>query len=104
MLACMYLRACERRGYASEWIHAEPGANVGFREVTIFIRDARASEWLAAETGTHRLARVSPYGDSWRVARVLASVEVTPYPGADVDAVLREGDLDYELPKHRAGM
>ncbi len=104
MLVRMYLRWCARRGFEHEWIYDSPGEGSGFREAAFLIRDARASEWLAAESGTHRIVRVSPFGDSPRMTPALATVEVTPDPGGEVDAVLRDGDLDYELPKQRQGM
>lgn len=103
MLARMYARWCERRGFTSALLHESPGETTGYREVTILVRGTDAAEWLAAETGVHRLVRVSPFADPPRVAPALAVVEVTADPGGDVAAALREGDLDYELPKQRAG-
>ncbi|MFO0606296.1 MAG: hypothetical protein U0324_24185 [Polyangiales bacterium] len=37
-------------------LHESPGETTGYREVTILVRGTDAAEWLAAETGVHRLS------------------------------------------------
>jgi peptide chain release factor 2 len=78
MLVRMYLRWCERRGFATEILDQLPGEEVGLKSATVSVAGRRAYGWLRAERGVHRLVRISPYDAQKRRHTTFALVEVLP--------------------------
>jgi peptide chain release factor 2 len=78
MLLRMYLRWCERRGFATEIIDRLEGEETGIKSATVSVQGRRAYGWLRAEAGVHRLVRISPYDSAKRRHTTFVQVEVLP--------------------------
>ena len=78
MLLRMYLYYCETAGYDVSEVSKTHGTEAGIKEVTLYIKGPLAYGYLSAESGTHRLARVSPYNAEGKRQTSFATVEVVP--------------------------
>lgn len=78
MLQRMYARWVERRGYKMEILNETPGDVVGYRTVSMIVRGENAYGYLKAESGVHRLVRISPFDAAARRHTSFARVEVLP--------------------------
>jgi peptide chain release factor 2 len=78
MLLRMYLRWCERRGFATEIVDRLEGEETGIKSATVSVQGRRAYGWLRAEAGVHRLVRISPYDSAKRRHTTFVQVEVLP--------------------------
>ncbi|MDP5333463.1 MAG: PCRF domain-containing protein, partial [Paracoccaceae bacterium] len=61
ILARMYVRWAESKGYKVEMQSQSPGEEAGIKSVTYKISGHNAYGWLKSESGVHRLVRISPY-------------------------------------------
>jgi len=66
MLLRMYLRWAERRDLKSRIIEYQPGEGAGLKSATIAIDGEYAYGYMRAETGVHRLVRISPFDNASR--------------------------------------
>ncbi len=78
MLMRMYLYYCERQGWDVSEVSKTHGTEAGIKEVTLYIEGPLAYGYLSAESGTHRLARVSPFNAEGKRQTSFATVEATP--------------------------
>jgi peptide chain release factor 2 len=78
MLLRMYLRWCERRGFGTEIVDRIEGEETGLKSVTVSVQGRRAYGWLRAESGVHRLVRISPYDSQSRRHTTFVQVEILP--------------------------
>ena len=85
MLLRMYSRYAERRGYTVQVLELQPGDEAGIKSATLEILGDHAFGYLGAETGVHRLVRISPYDAQGRRHTSFASVFVYPEVDDDVD-------------------
>jgi peptide chain release factor 2 len=92
MLARMYMRWAEERGYKVAVIEQSPGEEAGIKSVTIEIKGENAYGWLKTESGVHRLVRISPYDANARRHTSFASVWVFPVVDDDIDIEINESD------------
>ena len=76
MLVRMYSRYAESRGYGVEVLDLQPGEEAGIKSATLEIRGDHAFGYLAAESGVHRLVRLSPFDAQGRRHTSFASVFV----------------------------
>ncbi|RMF87055.1 MAG: peptide chain release factor 2 [Nitrospinota bacterium] len=93
MLLRMYLRWAERRGYTSEVLDFQAGEEAGIKSVTVLIKGKYAYGYLKAETGVHRLVRISPFDASNRRHTSFASVFVSPELDDTIQVEINEADL-----------
>ena len=102
ILLRMYTRWAEDKGYKVEDIEriAEPEA--GIRSATIRVLGEYAFGHLKAETGVHRLVRISPFHAQARRHTAFASVDVTPDVEDDITAI-EINDADVKIDTMRAG-
>jgi peptide chain release factor 2 len=89
MLWRMYLRYAERRGWSTEVVEYQSGEEAGLKSATVMIRGDYAYGYLKAETGVHRLVRISPFDAAKRRHTSFASVLTMP----DIDDTI-EIDID----------
>ena len=100
MLARMYSRWCERRGFKLQMIEESAGEEAGIKSVTMRIEGENAYGWLKTESGVHRLVRISPYDSSARRHTSFASAWV--YPVVDDDIEIEVEDKDLRVDTYRA--
>ena len=66
MLARMYVRWAEKRGYKVELQSESAGEEAGIKSASYKISGPNAYGWLKGESGVHRLVRISPYDSAAR--------------------------------------
>jgi len=93
MLLRMYLRWAEKKGYRREIIDILVGEEAGLKNVTFTVSGPYAFGYLKAETGIHRLVRISPFDAGARRHTSFASVFVIPEISDDVVIEIDEKEL-----------
>ncbi len=93
MLLRMYLRWAELRDYKMELIDRQPGDEAGIKNAIVHIQGEYAYGYLKAETGIHRLVRISPFDANKRRHTSFAAVHAMPEVEEDVEIDLNEDDL-----------
>jgi peptide chain release factor 2 len=93
MLLRMYLMWAEKSGYKREIIDILTGEEAGLKNVTFTVTGPYAYGYLKAETGIHRLVRISPFDAGARRHTSFASVFVYPEAPEDTEIVIDEKDL-----------
>ncbi|HPA45115.1 MAG TPA: peptide chain release factor 2 [bacterium] len=93
MLFRMYLRWAENRGFKTELIDRQPGEEAGIKNATIHVQGEYAHGFLKAETGIHRLVRISPFDSNSRRHTSFAAVHAMPEIEDDIDVDIKEEDL-----------
>ena len=92
MLARMYMRWAEQRGFKVSTLEESAGEEAGIKSVTMEIKGEGAYGWLKTESGVHRLVRISPYDSNARRHTSFASVWVYPVIDDDIDIQINESD------------
>ena len=93
MLLRMYLRWAEKNGFKTEIIDILEGEEAGLKNVTFTVTGPYAYGYLKAETGIHRLIRISPFDAGARRHTSFASVFVYPEVSDDIVIEIDEKDL-----------
>ena len=93
MLMRMYLRWMERRGYQASVLDLQPGDEAGIKSVTIEAKGEYAFGYLKAESGVHRLVRISPFDANRRRHTSFASVWVYPEVEDSIEVKIEDSDL-----------
>ena len=101
MLMRMYTRWAERRGFQTRVLDTLPGEIVGIKSATIEVKGEYAFGYLKAESGVHRLVRISPYDSNSRRHTSFASVFVYPDAEGDIEVEINPNDL--KVDTYRAG-
>jgi peptide chain release factor 2 len=99
MLARMYARWGERRGYKVKLIDESPGEEAGIKSATFEIEGPNAFGWLKTEAGVHRLVRISPYDSNARRHTSFASVTVYPVIDDSIDIEINPADIDVSFAR-----
>lgn len=100
MLARMYSRYGNDRGYTVSMIDFTEGDGAGYRSVTYEVNGSFAYGYLKAENGVHRLVRISPFDSNARRHTSFASVFV--YPVIDENIVVDLKMEDVRVDVYRA--
>jgi peptide chain release factor 2 len=93
MLLRMYLRWGEKKGYQTQIIDILTGEEAGLKNVTFTVTGPYAYGYLKAESGIHRLVRISPFDAGARRHTSFASVFVIPEVSDEIEIVIDEKDL-----------
>ncbi len=93
MLLRMYPRWAERRGFVTEMLDHQYGEEAGIKGATFAVEGPYAYGYLKAESGVHRLVRISPYDASSRRHTSFASVFAFPEVEEEMDIEIDEKDL-----------
>ena len=100
MLLRMYKRWAERRGFTTELLDLQTAEEAGIRGATIAIRGDYAFGYLQAESGVHRLVRISPFDQNAR--RHTAFAAVAAYPEVDDTIEININPADIKMETMRA--
>jgi peptide chain release factor 2 len=100
MLVRMYLRWSERNGYATEMADYQDGEEGGIKSATFLVKGEFAYGHLSAESGVHRLVRISPFDSAARRHTSFASVFV--YPEIDDKIVVEIEEKDLRIDTYRS--
>lgn len=93
MLYRMYTRYAEQAGYKVDVLEMTAGDEAGVKSVTLHIQGPYAYGYLKAESGVHRLVRISPFDSNARRHTSFASVFAWPEVDDDIDIEIRSEDL-----------
>jgi peptide chain release factor 2 len=93
MLFRMYNRWCEIRGFKVTLLDYLAGEEAGLKSATIEIEGEYAYGFLKAESGVHRLVRISPFDANRRRHTSFASIYVYPEIDNNVEVEINEDDL-----------
>ena len=97
MLERMYLRFAEKKGWATEVIDQTMGQEAGIKSCVLKISGRWAYGHLKAESGVHRLVRISPFDAEAMRQTSFALVEVIPELPAGQGVIIREEDLKMDF-------
>ncbi|MFA5466532.1 MAG: peptide chain release factor 2 [Candidatus Izemoplasmatales bacterium] len=93
MLFRMYSRWIEKSDYKLTVLDYQDGEEAGLKSATILVHGLYAFGYLKAESGVHRLVRISPFDASGRRHTSFASVTVTPEIDETIDVEINDEDL-----------
>jgi peptide chain release factor 2 len=93
MLARMYVRWAEKKGYTVELQSETSGEEAGIRSAAYKISGKNAYGWLKSESGVHRLVRLSPYDSAARRHTSFSSVWVYPVVDDNIDIEIADRDI-----------
>jgi len=97
MLERMYLKYCDRRGYAVDVIEQTEGEVAGIKSATLKVKGDYAYGYLRTETGVHRLVRKSPFDSNARRHTSFASVFVYPEVDDTIEVEINPADLRVDV-------
>ena len=97
MLMRMYLRWAEKHKYPVKVMDTSFAEGAGIKSATFEIDAPYAFGKLSVEAGTHRLARISPFGGADKRQTSFAAVEVIPVMEEAVQVEVPEGDIRVDV-------
>ena len=93
MLARMYVRWAEKKGYKVELQAESAGEEAGIKSASYKISGPNAYGWLKSESGVHRLVRISPYDSAARRHTSFSSVWVYPVVDDNIEIEVNPSDI-----------
>src|SRR6056297_557906 len=93
MLARMYVRWAEKRGYKVELQSETAGEEAGIKSAAYKISGPNAYGWLKSESGVHRLVRISPYDSAARRHTSFSSVWVYPVVDDNIEIEVNPSEI-----------
>ncbi|WP_423842087.1 peptide chain release factor 2 [Acanthopleuribacter pedis] len=93
MLLRMYVRYCEKQDFKCEILERQEGDQAGVKSAMLRIDGRYAYGMLKAESGVHRLIRISPFDAAKRRQTSFCSIHVTPEIENDEEVDIDEKDL-----------
>jgi peptide chain release factor 2 len=100
MLARMYTRWAEKRGFKVELQSQSPGDEAGIKSAAYKISGHNAYGWLKSESGVHRLVRISPFDSAAKRHTSFTSVWV--YPVVDDNIEIEVNPADIRIDTYRS--
>ena len=97
MLFRMYTRWAERKGFDVEILDLSEGEEAGIKGAVLEIKGQSAYGFLRAESGVHRLVRISPFDSQARRHTSFASVFVYPVVNEEINIEIRDEDLRIDV-------
>ena len=97
MIMRMYTRWAERKGYSVEVVDLSEGEEAGIKGAVLEIKGLYAYGYLKAETGVHRLVRISPFDAQARRHTSFCSVFAYPVVDTDINIEIRDEDLKIDV-------
>jgi peptide chain release factor 2 len=101
MLLRMYMRWCDQHGFQLQSIELVNGEEAGIKSTTFLVKGPYAYGYLKAESGVHRLVRISPFDANKRRHTSFASLDVI----AEVEDIpeVQVSDSEIRIDTYRAG-
>lgn len=96
MLMRMYMRWAERNGYMVTITDQLDGEDAGIKSVTMKIEGDYAFGYLKAESGVHRLVRISPFNAQGKRQTSFSSVFVYPLVDDTIEIEINPADLEWD--------
>ncbi|MCQ2143220.1 MAG: peptide chain release factor 2 [Bacteroidales bacterium] len=96
MLMRMYLRWAERNGYRTCVTEQTEGDEVGIKSVSIEVEGDYAFGYLKAESGVHRLVRISPFNAQGKRQTTFSSVFIYPLVDDTIEIEINPADLEWD--------
>ncbi|CUI02046.1 peptide chain release factor 2 [Leisingera aquaemixtae] len=93
MLARMYVRWAEKKGYKVELQSESAGDEAGIKSAAYKISGHNAYGWLKSESGVHRLVRISPYDSAAKRHTSFSSVWVYPVVDDNIEIEVNPADI-----------
>ncbi|MCT2540739.1 peptide chain release factor 2 [Sedimentimonas flavescens] len=93
ILARMYTRWAEKKGYKVELQAESAGEEAGIKSASYKISGPNAYGWLKSESGVHRLVRISPYDSAARRHTSFCSVWVYPVVDENIEIDIPASDI-----------
>lgn len=101
MLLRMYTMYGEKQGWSVSTIDYQEGDGAGIKSVTLQFDGPFAYGFLKAESGVHRLVRISPFDSNARRHTSFASVYVYPLIDDTIEINVSPADVEWEF--YRSG-
>ena len=99
MLARMYKMYGERQGWAVTELDWQWGDGAGIKTATLQFDGPFAYGFLKAESGVHRLVRISPFDSNARRHTSFASIFVYPLVDDSIEIDIKDADLKMETAR-----
>ena len=96
MLMRMYMRWGERNGYKLTVTDLLEGEDAGIKSATIQFEGDYAFGYLKAESGVHRLVRISPFNAQGKRQTTFSSVFVYPLVDDTIEIEINPADLEWD--------
>ena len=93
ILARMYVRWAEKKGYKVELQSMSDGEEAGIKSASYKISGPNAYGWLKSESGVHRLVRISPYDSAARRHTSFSSVWVYPVVDENIEIEIPPNEI-----------
>ncbi|WP_298936020.1 peptide chain release factor 2 [uncultured Ruegeria sp.] len=93
MLARMYVRWAEKKGYTVELQSETSGEEAGIKSAAYKISGHNAYGWLRSESGVHRLVRISPFDSAAKRHTSFSSVWVYPVVDDNIEIDVNPSDI-----------
>jgi peptide chain release factor 2 len=101
MLLRMYTMHGEKQGWTVTSLDYQEGDGAGIKSATIQFDGPFAFGFLKAESGVHRLVRISPFDSNARRHTSFASVYVYPLIDDTIEIIVNPADIEWEF--YRSG-
>ncbi len=101
MLLRMYSMYGDKQGWTVTSLDYQEGDGAGIKSATIQFDGPFAYGFLKAETGVHRLVRISPFDSNARRHTSFASVYVYPLIDDSIEITVSPADIEWEF--YRSG-
>ena len=89
MLIRMYQRWTEDHKYKMEMVDVLDGEEAGIKNCTFIVRGKYAYGYLRAESGVHRLVRISPFDSNKRRHTSFVSIDVSAEVSDDIEVDIK---------------
>lgn len=96
MLFRMYTRWAEQNGYQVSVLEYQSGEVAGIKSATIQVSGPNAYGFLRAESGVHRLVRISPFDSNARRHTSFSSIFVSPLIDESIEVDINESEIEMQ--------
>jgi len=96
MLYRMYTRWAKKEDFEVSVLEYQQGDVAGLKSATIEVNGDFAYGFLKAESGVHRLVRISPFDSNSRRHTSFCSVFISPLVDDEIEIDINEGDVELQ--------